>query len=88
MPRNFISTFFTDNFVYGMSSERAEFSAELTRLKLLIQTFDELWTTYENKYVYELMVIEQDARRFVIESINLEGALMMLAKNGKSQGKE
>ena len=32
---------------------------------MLIQTFDELWTTYEKKYVYELMVIEQDARRFV-----------------------
>ena len=70
--------------MYGMSAERAEFPAELTRLKLLIQKFDELWTTYEKKYVYELMVIEQDARRFVIESINLEGALMMLAK-GKTK---
>ena len=86
--RDFISAFFTDNFTYGISSERAEFSAELTRLKLLIQTFDELWTTYEKKYVYELMVIEQDARRFVIESINLEGALSMLAKNGNHNSKD
>ena len=32
------------------------------------------------------MVIENDARRFIIESINLEVALMMLAKKGKSSG--
>lgn len=37
--------------------------------------FDELWTTYESKYVYELMVIEGDARRFIIESINVEAIL-------------
>ena len=34
------------------------------------------------------MVIEQDARRFVIESINIEAALMMLAKKGKTSGQE
>ena len=86
--KDFINTFYSKNFQYGMSFERFEFPAELTRFKLLLQNFDELWTTYEKKYVYELMVIEQDARRFVSESINLEGALMMLAKNGKSSDKE
>ena len=34
--RDSISTFFTENFMYGMSAERAEFPAELTRLKLLV----------------------------------------------------
>ena len=37
--------------------------------------FDELWTEYEKKYVYELMIIEGDARRFIIESINLEAVM-------------
>lgn len=44
-------------------------------LKDLLVRFDELWTTYEKKYVYELMVIESDARRFIIESINIEAVL-------------
>jgi len=44
-------------------------------LKDLLVRFDELWTTYEKKYVYELMVIESDARRFIIDSINIEAVL-------------
>ena len=44
-------------------------------MKQLLIRFDELWTTYEQKYVYELMVIENDARRFIIESINVESIL-------------
>ena len=31
-----------------------------------------MWAEYERKYVGELMVIESDARRYIIESINLE----------------
>ena len=31
--------------------------------------------TYELYYVYELMVIESDARRFIIEAIELERKL-------------
>ena len=34
-----------------------------------------MWADYERKYVGELMVIESDARRYVIESINLEAVL-------------
>ena len=41
----------------------------------MLVRFDELWTDYEHKYVYELMVIESDARRFIIESINAEAVL-------------
>ena len=37
-----------------------------------MKRFDELWAEYEQKYVYELMVIESDARRFIIDSINAE----------------
>lgn len=38
-------------------------------LKKSLQDFDIAWTTYEQYYVYELMVIETDARRFIINSI-------------------
>lgn len=41
----------------------------------MLSKFDELWTEYEQKYVYELMVIESDARRFIIDSINIEAVL-------------
>ena len=37
--------------------------------------FDYLWAEYERKYVGELMVIESDARRYIIESINLEAVI-------------
>ena len=37
--------------------------------------FDELWTEYESKYVYELMVIENDARRYIIDSIRIESEI-------------
>lgn len=41
----------------------------------MLERFDELWTIYEQKYVSELMIIENDARRFVIESITAEDLL-------------
>ena len=41
-------------------------------MKEQLKRFDELWAEYEQKYVYELMVIESDARRFIIDSINAE----------------
>ena len=82
----FISQFYIDNFEHGITLEREEFSTDLEKLKKLVARFDELWTIYEHKYVYELMVIENDARRFIIESINLEVALMMLARKGHTAG--
>jgi hypothetical protein len=33
------------------------------------------WTHYEQCYVFELMVIETDARRFIVDSIKLEQLL-------------
>ena len=38
-------------------------------MKKTLEQFDQAWTTYEQFYVYELMVIETDARRFIIEAI-------------------
>ncbi len=48
---------------------------DLSQLKQMLVKFDDLWTQYESKYVGELMVIEGDARRFIVESISLEREL-------------
>ena len=49
--------------------DRSDFGNELEELKISITKFDRLWTDYERKYVGELMVIENDARRFILDSI-------------------
>ena len=38
----------------------------------VLQTFEDSFCLYEQYYVYELMVIEQDARRFIIEAIEID----------------
>ena len=40
-----------------------------TRVERLLEQFDQDWSIYERGYVTELMAIEADARRFVIEAI-------------------
>lgn len=39
------------------------------------QEFDYIWVNFEKIYVHELMAIENDARRFIIEAIDVEKAL-------------
>jgi hypothetical protein len=36
------------------------------KLHAMLKAFDEQWALYEKSYVFELMVIERDARRFII----------------------
>ena len=76
--RFFISSFYTNNFEESKRNQISDdilFMANFKQLKDMLQTFDQLWVDYEQKYVYELMVIENDARRFIIESINCEAVL-------------
>ena len=42
-----------------------------TRVERLLEQFDQDWSIYEKGYVTELMAIEQDARKFIIESISI-----------------
>ena len=44
---------------------------EIELIKCL-NDFDMTWTTYEQYYVYELMVIETDSRRFIIDAIAID----------------
>lgn len=41
----------------------------LNKLKAQLVLFDQLWATYERDYIGELMVIETDARRFILDAI-------------------
>lgn len=41
----------------------------------MLEQLDSKWTTYEKGYVFELMVIETDARRFIVDAIQLETKL-------------
>jgi hypothetical protein len=39
------------------------------KLSVMLHQFDDQWALYERSYVFELMVIEKDARRFVLQAI-------------------
>lgn len=45
------------------------------KLTQMLRSFDEQWALYERSYVFELMVIEKDARRFIIQAIQQEQQL-------------
>jgi hypothetical protein len=50
-----------------------------------LTNFDKTWTHYENVYVVELMVIENDARRFIVEALQTEAGLQKLETEYKSK---
>ena len=43
-----------------------------------LDMFDKDWTYYERVYVIELMVIENDARRFIYDALKTEAELQKL----------
>jgi hypothetical protein len=61
----------------------------------LLEDFDKQWSKFEQvrsiylpqSYVFELMVIESDARRYVVEAIKAENELAELEKKESSKGK-
>jgi hypothetical protein len=38
----------------------------------MLVELDQKWTHYEKCYVFELMVIETDARRYIVDTIEVE----------------
>ena len=55
-------------------------------MKFLLE-FDASWTQYEQFYVYELMVIEGDARRFVTDAIRIEQEMQNIEFQMSNEGK-
>ena len=73
LVKQFVDEFYTTHFGQEENEDSlSAFEFDLEQLKGLLKQFDELWCVYEQKYVYELMVIEGDARRFITEAIQTE----------------
>ncbi len=51
----------------------------------ILEEFDERWANYEHLYVRELMEIEEQARRFISEAIDLELELQICEKSLKNE---
>lgn len=58
------------------------------KLKESLNEFDGAYSQYEQFYVYELMVIEQDARRFVTDAIAIEQEMQEIEQHLESNGKD
>lgn len=51
--------------------------------KALLQSFDESWIVLEQKYITELIQIEEQARRLIVDAIQYEKALQHLESDNK-----
>lgn len=52
-----------------------------------MEEFDAKWVKYEKLYVIELMLIEQDARRFIKEAIDVEREILSVEQRERIKGK-
>jgi nitrate reductase NapAB chaperone NapD len=64
----------------AVESLNKEMPKRLANLKNQLQKFDSLWATYEQDYIGELMVIETDARRFIMDAVEAESNLTFAEK--------
>lgn len=55
--------------------ELKELQEKKQKLEEMLEQLDQKWTHYEQCYVFELMVIETDARRYIVDAIALEQKL-------------
>ena len=68
--RRFLARFVRKLQAYNESDDSStleikSLSKKKEKFFLMLREFDEQWALYERSYVFELMVIEKDARRFV-----------------------
>lgn len=52
-----------------------------------LEAFDKYWVTFEQLYVFELMLIEADARRYITNAVEIEKDIVSLEQKEKSKGK-
>lgn len=69
-------------------AEDPKFEDTENDLKQSLRNFDVAWTTYEQYYVYELMVIETDSRRFIINAIKADEELLNFENNSNLRGED
>lgn len=59
----------------------------ISEVREALEDFDMNWVTYEQLYVIELMLIEQDARRYITEAIEIEKEITSAEVREKAKGK-
>ena len=52
-----------------------------------MEAFDKYWVTFEQLYVFELMLIEADARRYITNAVEIEKDIADMEMKEKSRGK-
>jgi len=52
-----------------------------------LEAFDKYWVTFEQLYVFELMLIEADARRYITDAVEIEKDLISMEAKEKLKGK-
>jgi hypothetical protein len=58
----------------------------LKELKTLLNEFDKHWAKFEQLYIFELMIIENDAKRLIIKAIKIEKKLRAFELSEKLKG--
>ena len=56
-------------------------------IKVNLEAFDKYWVTFEQLYVFELMLIEADARRFITNAVEIEKEIIAMEMKERSKGK-
>jgi hypothetical protein len=59
----------------------------MSEMREALEDFDMNWVTYEQLYVIELMLIEQDARRYITEAIEIEKEITSAEVRERAKGK-
>jgi regulator of RNase E activity RraB len=59
----------------------------MEEVRSILEEFDENWVEYEQLYVVELMMIEQDARRFIQKAIDIEREISSTEVRERAKGK-
>jgi len=59
----------------------------MSSICLSLEKFDKTWVSYENLYVFELMLIEKDARRYITQAIEFEKELTSQEVRERAKGK-
>ena len=59
----------------------------INEVRDVLEDFDMNWVTYEQLYVIELMLIEQDARRYITEAIEVEKEITSAEVRERAKGK-
>jgi regulator of RNase E activity RraB len=59
----------------------------VNEIRGILEEFDENWVDYERLYVVELMLIEQDARRFIQKAIDVERDITSAEVRERAKGK-